>query len=325
LGCDFNFEGSTVKKAAYPIRAVSRMTGLSIDTLRAWERRYSAVEPQRGERGRSYDEADIARLRKLKSAVDRGYSIGRIATMSDEQLSDLLERHQSLSRPLTEDAVRPDNEAMLGNLLRALADFDWTEVDRELGRLALLLTPRELIHKAVIPLMNSVGTLWHTGEISIAQEHMTSATLRNLLGALIRLYVRRLPGATLVFATPSGERHEFGILAGAMLAASGGLGAVYLGPDLPAEEIARTAVRVNAKCVVLGWKAANGFENSLAEIRTLTKLLPKKMELWIGGTPKISEIGTRRAREISDFAELEKQLSRIGARYPGNSAAGSRR
>src|SRR3982750_880947 len=72
--------------ARYPIRAVSRLTGIAIDTLRAWERRHQAVTPVRDDRGRMYTDADIARLRLLRGAVERGHSIGRLAGLTDAEL-----------------------------------------------------------------------------------------------------------------------------------------------------------------------------------------------------------------------------------------------
>ena len=66
----------------YPIRAVSKLTGIGIDTLRAWERRHGAVTPLRDGRGRMYTNDDIARLRLLRSAVEEGHSIGRLAELS---------------------------------------------------------------------------------------------------------------------------------------------------------------------------------------------------------------------------------------------------
>ena len=76
--------------ASYPIRAVSRLTGIGIDTLRAWERRHSAVTPIRDDRGRMYTDADIARLRLLRGAVEQGHSIGRLAGLTDAELRHLL-------------------------------------------------------------------------------------------------------------------------------------------------------------------------------------------------------------------------------------------
>src|SRR3954454_19790958 len=75
--------------ASYPIRAVSKLTGIGIDTLRAWERRHGAVTPVRDDRGRMYTEGDIARLRLLRGAVEQGHSIGRVAGLTDGELRHL--------------------------------------------------------------------------------------------------------------------------------------------------------------------------------------------------------------------------------------------
>src|SRR6187402_380711 len=75
--------------ARYPIRAVSKLTGISIDTLRAWERRHGAVAPIRDERGRMYTDADVDRLRLLHGALARGHSIGRLAPLTNEELHHL--------------------------------------------------------------------------------------------------------------------------------------------------------------------------------------------------------------------------------------------
>jgi len=81
----------------YPIRAVAQMTGISLDTLRAWERRYEAVTPRRSDRGRVYTEADVNRLRHLGALVDRGHAIGTIARLDDAQLRRLVESTEALS------------------------------------------------------------------------------------------------------------------------------------------------------------------------------------------------------------------------------------
>ena len=79
----------------YPIRAVAKITGISLDTLRAWERRYRAVVPQRSDRGRQYGTAEIDRLLLLNQLVKRGHSIGSIASLPDSELRNLLENQPS--------------------------------------------------------------------------------------------------------------------------------------------------------------------------------------------------------------------------------------
>ena len=73
----------------YRIGAVSKLTGISTDTIRAWERRYSVVQPNRGENNnRYYTGEHIRRLLSVKRLVDAGQAIGTICQLSDEELSE---------------------------------------------------------------------------------------------------------------------------------------------------------------------------------------------------------------------------------------------
>jgi len=84
----------------YPIAAASRLTGISVHTLRMWERRYGLKPSQRsGTRRRLYDRNDIQKLILLKALVDRGQSIGRIAGMSIEDLEQQLYEIGDLQAP----------------------------------------------------------------------------------------------------------------------------------------------------------------------------------------------------------------------------------
>ena len=72
-----------------PFAPSRSMTGLSVDTLRAWERRYEAVVPARDDRGRVYTDAHVQRLKQLAALVEQGHAIGRIAGLSDASLARL--------------------------------------------------------------------------------------------------------------------------------------------------------------------------------------------------------------------------------------------
>jgi DNA-binding transcriptional MerR regulator len=71
----------------YRIGAVAKLTGISTDTIRAWERRYGLVEPNRGENNnRCYTEAHVSKLISVKRLVDAGQAIGTICRLSDQAL-----------------------------------------------------------------------------------------------------------------------------------------------------------------------------------------------------------------------------------------------
>ena len=297
----------------YPIRAVARLTGLSLDTLRAWERRYRAVTPVRDERGRLYSGADVKRLQLLAAAVALGHAIGRLAELTDAELETMI------AVPAGRVARGRRGEAAdVRTLLDALHAFDAAGVERELDRLSLALKPRDLVHRVIFPFLKEVGDEVHAERLNIAQEHLLSGAVRNLLGAMVRMYSKNEVSRRLLFATPSGERHEFGVLAAAMLAAAGGLGVVYLGADVPARLIVDSAARSGVDVVVLGIIYSGSTRELRRQVDYIVDHLPGRLELWVGGTltPDLDRpLAGQQIVRLQDFEALERQLVRIGARF----------
>jgi DNA-binding transcriptional MerR regulator len=300
--------------ARYPIRAVSRLTGIGIDTLRAWERRYGAVRPTRDDRGRMYTDADVARLRLLNGAVEQGHSIGRLAGLSDDQLRDLCRATGAVARPAGVPLRRTPLDTTA--LTSALREYDAVGIDQELSRLAAVLRPIDLLQNVLMPVLTQVGNDWHSGRTRIAQEHLMSSAMRNLLGTFLRLYARRDATVRLLFATPSGERHEIATLGAAMLAASAGLGVSYLGADLPAREIVDSVAPSGARVLVLGVTTAVTDKARARELKTIARRLPAGVELWAGGRGAERHAAIIRPRGVilSDYGSYQQELVRIGGR-----------
>jgi DNA-binding transcriptional MerR regulator/methylmalonyl-CoA mutase cobalamin-binding subunit len=259
----------------YPIRAVAQMTGLSLDTLRAWERRYEAVTPRRNDRGRLYSEADVNRLRQLGQLVSRGHAIGTIAQLDDDALTRLLDSVAELA-----PAAPTVSPARLHEVAAALDSYDLPALERSLNRFAAVLPPREFIFAVVLPLLTDIGDRWQSGTLRPAQEHLVSAIVRSVLGGMLRTLTRPEARPRVVFATPSGERHELGLLCAAILAAVEGFGVVYLGADLPATDIFHAAHRAEARIVIVGVTTPGAITR--AEQRALSQT-PADIALWVGG------------------------------------------
>jgi DNA-binding transcriptional MerR regulator len=259
----------------YPIRAVAQMTGLSLDTLRAWERRYETVTPRRGDRGRMYSEDDVTRLRHLGQLVEKGHAIGTIAHLDTAQLTRLLESTAALTPQSPSVAA-----ARLDDVIAALDRYDLATIETALNRFAAVLPPRELVFVVVLPLLGEIGARWQAGSLRPAQEHLVSAIVRSVLGGLLRALTRVEATPRIVFAAPSGERHELGLLSAAVLAAAEGYGVVYLGPDLPATDIWHAATRADARVVIVGLTTPGAVTR--AELRALSQI-PAGVSLWVGG------------------------------------------
>ena len=300
--------------ANYPIRAVSRLTGIGIDTLRAWERRHSAITPVRDDRGRMYTEADIARLRLLRGAVEHGHSIGRLAGLSDKALRNLTKAAGAIAAPAPAAMRRTSLDTAA--LSTALGRFDAAGIDQEISRLAVVLRPVELVSDVLMPILVQVGDDWHNGRGSVSQEHLMASTIRNILGSFLRLHARPDVPARLLFATPSGDRHEIGTLGAAMLAAASGLGVVYLGPDLPARDIVESVRPAGAQVLVLGLTTASAAKTRERELRIIIRDLPKDVELWTGGRGAVrhAAIISGRGMVLRDYDAYERELVRIGGR-----------
>ncbi len=299
----------------YPIRTVSKMTGLGIDTLRAWERRYDAVHPRRDERGRLYSDADVQRLRLLRDAVANGHAIGRAARFDPRELRDAAaptETADTLSRRVIASVID------VHTLIDAVDRFDAAFIESELGRAATLLGPRALLQDVILPTLRTMGDRWSAGRASVAHEHLLSAVVRGVLGSLLRGHGRTDTTTRIVFATPSSELHELGALGAAALAASGGLGVVYLGPNLPADEIVRLVGHIDTDAVVLGVTAVGEARVAVErEVRAIAAGLPRDIELWLGGAAaaRLGAALAPRALALRDYDDLIEQLQRLGARF----------
>lgn len=300
----------------YPIRAASRLSRLSVDTLRAWERRYSAVVPQRKNGVRLYTPADIERLSMLREALDQGHSIGQAAMLSAADLRELISAKPAgqNSQQLGESQGQP-----IEAIVAALENFSYTAADHELSIQACILTPRELVHHLALPLMRLVGERWDNQRIHVAQEHMLTQLLSNLLGGLIRVFSTDNPPVTILMATLSNDHHSFGLLAAAMLAAGAGIGVIHLGPNLPPEEIAYAAKRSLARVVLISVTGTPDEAELSRQLELITGRIPADTELWLAVNPPelAAQVNVKRKRffVLKDFRELEQQLVRIGGRF----------
>ena len=288
---------------AYPIRTVSRITGLSTDVLRAWERRYRAVTPARGTRGRAYGDADIARLKRLSELVSQGHAIGTIAALSDERLAKLL---QGGSRRGADDA---GPAAPLRALTKPLEDYDVAGLETALNRHAAVLPPRELVFLVILPLLRELGRRWQAGTIRPSQEHLVSAIVRTVVGGLLRTIARPDASPRIVFATLPGERHEIGLLCAALLAASAGYGVIYLGADLPGEDVAHVAATADAPVVVVSVTVPTAATRPA--VRQLARRLDR-VELWVGGPAAATAMAAagHRTRHVESLEHVVEMLGR---------------
>lgn len=268
----------------HPIGVVERRTGIPGHVLRAWERRYGVVSPQRTEGGhRLYSDSEVARLDVLGRLVGRGYRVGRLAKMDDAQRLELL----GSGPPVPSDSP-PDPEdaaAVLEACQRAVEALDAQRLRALLDRAAATTVPLRFMADVISPLLRWVGDSWSDGTLTEAHEHLCSEVVGRLLADRVAAASGAAPGPILVAATLSGERHYLGGLLATLAAASAGWRATWLGPDLPAHAIATAARQLNARGVAVSFVApeAGPAADLLHQTAELRALLPSTVRLFVGG------------------------------------------
>jgi len=296
----------------YPIKTVAQKTGLSTHVIRAWEKRYQVIEPLRTETNRRlYSEEDIYRLTLLKKAIKSGHTISSICDLDINSLKELVaEGSDYKDNSRVEENSNRSVEYHFEQCLNAIRNFDAAQFEEALLRASVELTQPVLIKSIILPIISSIGEQWKDGSLRVMHEHLATAVLKPFLHNL-RISYRSSPNApSIIVATPIGQIHELGALITALVAASEGWQVIYLGPNLPAEEIVSAINIKKADLVLLSIVYPANDPYLKLELEKLRNLLPSSVKIIIGGRVSesyqeiIDDIGALQINDLDTFREF---------------------
>jgi DNA-binding transcriptional MerR regulator/methylmalonyl-CoA mutase cobalamin-binding subunit len=309
-------------RPGHPIQVVARRTGLSVDVIRAWEKRHAVVTPVRAANGRRlYSDADVERLRLIARATLAGRTVAQAAALPPEELAALVRdddaaadasgASEASDAPDDADAEMPPELAHLRACLDAVARFDGTGLDAALRRATIALSAEAFLDAIVVRLWERVAEGVRRGTLRPPHQHLAQAVLRRVLDRMTE--TATLPGAApdLVVATPAGQTQELGALLAAAAAAAEGWRVIYLGPGLPAEDIAEAAAQARARAVAVSLGAAPTDRIVPRELRRLRTLLPNDVAVVVEGAAAEAHRGVLReigASVLRDVPALLRQL-----------------
>lgn len=309
---------SSARPAApmHPIQVVARRTGLSADVIRAWERRYAVITPARSDTGRRlYSDADVERLRLLAQAARTGHGIGQIAALPTSRLAKLADADDARPRGTREEPTGAAAPSPTVDHLRASLDaierFDGVTLDAVLRRAVVALSAEAFLDALVVPLWERVTRRVREGTLRPSHRHLTLAVLRRALDRVAEAATTPLATPALVVTTPSGQSQELGAQIVAAAAAAEGWRVTYVGPGLPAEDIAETVIHAGAAAVALSLGAVAGDRVVTREIRRLHALLPRHVAILIDGAAADAYRGAIRetgATVLRDLTALRTRL-----------------
>jgi DNA-binding transcriptional MerR regulator len=263
------YEGMTSTRAQLRIGELGRRVGVSPELLRAWERRYGLMEPERSAGGfRLYSDADVARVQRMQKYLGQGLSAAEAARGAIEE-APTSESENVATRSLADSAA---------DLQRALERYDEQAANSIVDSALSSFSTETALGEVVMPVLRAVGERWAAGELTIAQEHFATNVLRGRLLGLARGWGHG-NGPIALLACPSGERHDLPLMLFGISLRAAGWRIVFLGADIPASTIEQTAEAIAPAAVVI----ATTLPEPLLAVETELAALAARIPVAIGG------------------------------------------
>jgi DNA-binding transcriptional MerR regulator/methylmalonyl-CoA mutase cobalamin-binding subunit len=292
--------GTSQNGRTYSLRAVVRSTGLTEHTLRAWERRHGVVTPERTPGGtRRYSESEVARLSLLRAGVAAGHPIRELARLPSGELQSLLKGGAP--------HAAADGSLAIEELLEAVARYDAGQLERLLTLRFHALGPSAFARLVVAPLLREIGERWERGELAIAAEHIATSMIRGILGVALRANPAARHQPPILFCTPAGDRHEFGALIAAVTSVAAGGNVVFLGADVPVEDLANAARQLGAAAIALSIVLLDRGAGA-RYLRALRTEVGADTEIWLGGAAAATLAEIPGVEPIGSLEELERRV-----------------
>ncbi len=274
------------------IGELSRRVGVRPETLRAWERRYSLLEPDRTSGGyRLYSPADETRVREMATLISQGLAASEAATLAREAPnvaertgSDVIEAGRAatsledvapavpnasvqadVGAEAPASAATPVLTATTRELLAALTGFDDTRANVALDDAFARFSLDIVLDKVVLPVLVEIGEGWVGEEITIAQEHFASEFMRGRLLAVARGWGSG-DGPLALLACPAEERHDLGLLCFGLALRERGWRIAFLGGDVPAATLTEAAAKLRPDAVIVAAIDAERFRAAHAAL-----------------------------------------------------------
>lgn len=321
---------ATTNQPMLTIGAVSRATGIPVETLRTWERRYGPLDSSRRPSGhRLYPLSAVARLRRVAAALVEGHRPAQVLRLGDLELETLLlgaERrraHAPASSGLERRRKRLSEAAAGGpdEWMAHVQAFDSMRLRLALEARGALQPAVEFLESTIRPFMEDIGRRWQNGSLEVRHEHFATATVTEVLAALRRRHPPAAGAPHVATAMLPGDRHQMGMVMAGMVFAAAGWNVVDLGPDTPARQLVALAEEAGLDAVAIS-RSATAPPAALQELRVLGRELRPGTRLILGGSGDFPRLA--RARRFRALSELSRWAVSEARRSASRSAPADR-
>lgn len=308
--------------ADYSIQVASKLSGVGTHTLRAWEKRYQAVVPDRNSSGRRvYSDEDVEKLSTLSELCFLGCSIGNIANKTIVELKEMLDKlgkKDVISSGINfrEEKDRLFIEQSLNGLLLALEGYKLDIISHELRKLYLSLSFKQLVLDVLVPLVNEVGKRILKGKLTVGQEHALNSIFKFHLGHYIyqNTEIKHKNPSSILIAGPDGDYNSIGIMLASLLCGHYRLNYSYLGENTPADSILETVKALGITHLIL-INSTGETSPSIVSINSYLNYVLKKTrsdtKVLVSGFTREDFLQYGNVEMFSSLKDLDQILKRV--------------
>ncbi len=277
---DINYLGKPAESNGWNITSVERDTGISKDTLRMWERRYSFPRPNRDAIGeRLYPLEQVEKLRIIKRLIDLRFRPGKIISLEIAALYELANQSGASNSEQPEH-----NESLVSEFMTMIKEHQIDAFRRGLAEYIAKNGIVKTIKDIIAPLTYNVGESWRAGELEIFEEHLFTESVQVVLRNAINTVPRQTKHPRVMLTTFSQEPHGLGLLMAESIFALEGCSTLSLGVQTPMWDIVQAATRQKVDIVALSFSVAMNRQQVQDGLRELRHQLPPSIEIWAGGS-----------------------------------------
>jgi methanogenic corrinoid protein MtbC1 len=264
------------------IGALSKATGVPVETLRTWERRYGFPNPTRDDYGhRVYNVDVMEHVRLVDAAIKAGHRASSAVALDLETLKERF--GDSAGQESASVAIAIADHQAIQIWLDATMNYDGETLEGLFRRDWTTLGGLEFLKKRVHPFLVELGLAWTERRLEIGHEHFASERLRDFLTTLWRPLSDRSAGPRVVCATLPGETHSLGLQMAAMTLSIVGCRVMYLGTDTPLQDLVDAAMAHQSAAVCVSVSVAANRFTTVNDLSKLREALPSNIALITGG------------------------------------------
>lgn len=290
----------------FSISQLEQFSGIKAHTIRIWEQRYNALNPNRSQGNtRSYDNAQLRRLLNIVSLSDSDYKVSELCSMPDAKLFNLVE-----SELISKDEKSGSAEYFVSQLIAASVDYDTLIFEKVFSTCQHKHGVKDLYTKVIYPLLNRIGLMWSCDTMPPAQEHFISNIIRQkLFSAIDNSKPKETSKDSWLLFLPENEFHEIGLLFSYFLIKQAGKKVIYLGTNVPLDTLNSAVKDTSPSNLLFFFVHKNLPEEYEAYCNSLSKTF-SGVKIFVAGDEKLKgdiKIG-KRIIWINSVEELEKEL-----------------